>query len=276
MTTIRRNTLFASILGLLSPVLYADDFWTSQSPDEVRLENRTDVSLSEINKAMSITMEEASSISYLTLKESSIVVDESSIFQFMADMEHGGPSGVAFVGTVNLTIDRPLVFEDALAGFMLGIDPVNALAGEQPAHLTLNLSKAFGSNLDWLSSENEQLGDLYSYTFFKCQFFTTTPNSEFTVLLDGNGVGAKYGDYTYVGYLRDASQLQEGQIAILPNVTLTSGVENVQDNWPGMTLALVAKPQVGSNAPDLNLPEPTTGTLSLLALAGLAARRRRK
>ena len=63
--------------------------------------------------------------------------------------------------------------------------------------------------------------------------------------------------YTYVGAVENTDELKDGEFGYI--YTNTDSVD---------TVALAVK--------GLSVPEPTTATLSLLALAGLAARRRRK
>ena len=79
-----------------------------------------------------------------------------------------------------------------------------------------------------------------------------------TILLNGAGYGETVSidglQFTYVGPKEDGYVFQAGEIGF-------TGY-----NQGSHKLSLVAKPT----------PEPTTGTLSLLALAALAARRRRK
>ena len=84
--------------------------------------------------------------------------------------------------------------------------------------------------------------------------------------------------YTNIGFLEDVydeeynlvasavDSLEDGQVAMVIRQLSTDLNE---DAWNGMALSIVA-----FNAK--SVPEPATGTLSLLALAGLCARRRRK
>ena len=92
-----------------------------------------------------------------------------------------------------------------------------------------------------------------------CFFFGTSPSNT-TLTLNGavagetvvlNGV-----EFTYVGPKADDYVFQTGEI----------GFTGYEDGSHNLSLVANGKPT----------PEPTTGTLSLLALAGLCARRRRK
>lgn len=73
--------------------------------------------------------------------------------------------------------------------------------------------------------------------------------------------------YTNVGVIWKEAQLLQNQIAIL----YKPGAISEDQEWGGAGFYVVA---LGDNY--VPVPEPTTGSLSLLALAGLCARRRRK
>lgn len=75
----------------------------------------------------------------------------------------------------------------------------------------------------------------------------------------------EYHKYTNMGIVWEAGQLQKNQIALL---YVPGGIG---EQWGGGGFNVLA---LGENY--IPVPEPATGTLSLLALAGLAARRRRK
>ena len=77
-----------------------------------------------------------------------------------------------------------------------------------------------------------------------------------TVTLVGTSQKASF---TYVGRKTGLDEIQEGEIAWL-------------NKWNTTSLNLIAK----LNGAPIPVPEPTTGTLGLLALSALAARRRRK
>ena len=95
-----------------------------------------------------------------------------------------------------------------------------------------------------LCSATRSLGDYYDLQF---QFFGKGANN--TVQLGDSEV-------KFMGVVASKDALQTNEVGLV---------------WAGKDISLVGK--VEAPAP---VPEPTTGTLSLLALAGLCARRRRK
>lgn len=106
----------------------------------------------------------------------------------------------------------------------------------------------FNASYDMASTGSTTL----SYTLIdNAAFYSYTPS---TSNITGNisVTGLNNETLSYIGVITDISTLHEGESALLVN---------------GGTISLVASSVV---------PEPTTATLSLLALAGLAVRRRRK
>ena len=98
----------------------------------------------------------------------------------------------------------------------------------------------------------------------------TTSNAMWNVTNNLTVTATGLDGYTYVGYVKDTTTLQKGQYGY---TKLLSDDEN-QGAADG--IALVFKAAAPVEPPTPAVPEPTTATLSLLALAGLAARRRRK
>lgn len=209
----------------------------------------------------------------LYVGDSIIRIDQDSIYQVSGYTEgegQGGPSSITFGQNVTLLYDTPLTFRDELVGFSLGEAVYND--GEwsiEPGSLTVNLTEAFIHGLDWQPDVD---AGVYSHLIMQCSFFENYSGAP-TVLLNGLGAGRVVAGFEYKGYVGGLDALEDGQIGVVAIREQTQWVAGTQD-WPGMSLVLVAKSNVG--APDLPTPEPTTGTLSLLALAGLAARRRRK
>ncbi|MBR5888262.1 MAG: PEP-CTERM sorting domain-containing protein [Akkermansia sp.] len=86
----------------------------------------------------------------------------------------------------------------------------------------------------------------------------------FSVLYDDGSIVSIYGQNTAYKYSNDGIAYVTYDSDVLATPTITTGTD-----WTRESL-------IAANESALQIPEPTTATLSLLALAGLAARRRRK
>ena len=136
--------------------------------------------------------------------------------------------------------------------------------GDLQGDLTLDVSE---EALDAWFKESPDHTHLMEFVLVDtCMFNNTNGDVYCTFAGIEEGQSYKYGDETYenVGIITDEELLKPGQIALL--FRPQEGSE-----WGHGSFSLVA---VGSQYEPV--PEPATGTLSLLALAGLAARRRRK
>ena len=262
----------ATLLGTLSAALSSASANVTVDQKEYDLalvQDQHDFSLSELKEALMTTMKEHSGIGFLAFDNVSFSVDDVTIAQNYDD-EYGGPAGVAFTGDVYLNFNKTLTFADDKVGFMLGFDV--ASTGHTKSHLTIDLQRGFLDGMEW---NKDTVSDMYFYTFFQCQYFSNSGSPlDFDVRLNGQEAGVFIDGYKYVGYVKDPGDVQNGEIAVIPLSTTSTGYDGLMPGWNGQALSLVAKPQVGWDAP--SVPEPTTGTLSLLALAGLCARRRRK
>lgn len=249
----------------------ADVTIVQESFDIALIQNQQNFTLSEVKEKLMESMPQHGGLLFLAFDNVEFSVNESTIAQIYSDAGEGGPLGVAFTGNVSLNFNTPLSFEDDMVGFMLGFDL--ASTGHTNSHLSINLQNSFLNGIEW---GKDELSNMYYYTFFKCQYFNNSGSPlDFDVRINGRGIGATIDGYEYVGYVQDPSKVQNGQIAVIPVSSESEGWDGLMPGWSGQALSLVAKPQVGRDAPDL-VPEPTTGTLSLLALAALAARRRKK
>ena len=251
--------------------VFADVTIEQNAYDNAVVRDQHEFTLSELKQQLMVTMKQYQGLGYLTFDNVSLYVNDTSIFQSIGE-ERGGPFGVAFSGDVVLNFNEKLVFEDNTAGFMLAYDTSTAQYKE--AHLTIDLQSEFLKGLEW---GDDKVSEMYYYTFFKCQYFANMGDAalNFDVRLNGASKGTVIDGYTYIGYVTDPSLVKTGEIAVVPVSTKSEGWDGLMPGWNGQALSLVAKPQVGGNAPDI-VPEPATGSLSLLALAGLCARRRRK
>lgn len=138
----------------------------------------------------------------------------------------------------------------------------------------LNVSIAQVELKDWLEGE-KALDHMADFPLIKdAAIITHREGASLKLQLFGeqgdieHGGVFKYDDqhkYTNVGIVWEAGQLQKNQIALL---YVPGGI---MEEWGGGGFNVLA---LGENYTPV--PEPATGTLSLLALAGLAARRRRK
>ena len=123
----------------------------------------------------------------------------------------------------------------------------------------------------WLEKEVD-LSTRVSYVLLNdvAEIGTSTPEDVLKLTLfdaQGEVTNFEFDGQTYenVGIVFNAGDLKANQIALLYEQGAGSG------EWGGGALSLVV---LGDKY--IPVPEPATGTLSLLALAGLAARRRRK
>ena len=250
--------------------VFADVTIEQNAYDNAVVRDQHEFTLSELKQQLMVTMTQHQGLGYLTFDNVSLYVNDTSIFQSIGE-DRGGPFGVAFSGDVVLNFNEKLVFEDNTAGFMLAYD--TSTAHYKDAHLTIDLQSEFLKGLEW---GDDKVSEMYYYTFFKCQYFANMGDAalNFDVRLNGQKAGAFIDGYKYVGYVTDPGAVQNGEIAVIPLSTASTGYDGLMPGWNGQALSLVAKPQAGWDAP--SVPEPATGTLSLLALAGLAARRRRK
>ena len=171
----------------------------------------------------------------------------------------------SFTFTFTLTDDYSLEESGAVLGFYRGSDPGNdygynaiVLGGSDDA-LTLTVGRGKASN-----TVNDATGISADTTF------TFQDNYTFATTIQ-KGV-----EYTISFTLKEEPN-QWGGIAGLLTPVLTwgdSGSESGTQYNGGMNGD--AAFTVAVNSGTITIPEPTTATLSLLALAGLAARRRRK
>lgn len=272
----KTTTIVLSVAFLLSSIASAEGLleWTyvdgvkeGRKDGSATLSGKKDVSLQDLRQEMKLALEDVGlGFNDLTVRDSSILMDDTALF--VSTEENGGPGLVSFMGNVTLNFTRPILIEDEGASFVVG----GSLHGttDPSAHLTINIASSFLTGLDWRAVGNDS--DIYLHRFMSCLFFQRL-DGVFDVTIAGQGKGAQVGGFNFVGYVADETQLKEGDLAVMALVNMTDGSSWAAEGWPGYSLALVGK---SSTMPSENLPEPTTGTLSLLALAGLAARRRRK
>lgn len=136
---------------------------------------------------------------------------------------------------------------------------------------TLNVAVSEDAIKSWLNKE-EDLSNRVSYPLLYdvAEIGTSTPEDVLELTLfnaQGEVKNFEFDGHSYenVGIVLDVGTLKANQIALLYEHGAGSG------EWGGGALSLVV---LGDKY--IQVPEPATGTLSLLALAGLAARRRRK
>ena len=109
---------------------------------------------------------------------------------------------------------------------------------------------------------------------------------DLTIILTGFGAGFDFSSITDQVVFDAGSWLGDelrGVIPVVTNSALNEGASAVENSAGAPTLTYTTTAASGDNVGTLvitigglNVPEPTTATLSLLALAALAARRRRK
>lgn len=136
--------------------------------------------------------------------------------------------------------------------------------GDQTGNLTLDVSK---EALDAWFKESPDHTHLMEFVLVDACMFNNTNGDVYCTFAGIQEEGTyEYGTEKFknVGIITDEKLLEPGQIALL--FRPQEGTE-----WGHGSFSLVA---VGSQYKPV--PEPATGTLSLVALAGLVARRRRK
>lgn len=146
-----------------------------------------------------------------------------------------------------------LVFDDT---YVLSVKNDSEFEG-----CTLNITSTASAAQHWIDSFAQDGGGMVTLA---PKFNQLGPGP---VSIEGIAVGntvtlvgtSQKASFTYVGRKTGLDEIQEGEIAWLNKYNTTS-------------LNLIAK----LNGAPIPVPEPTTGTLGLLALSALAARRRRK
>lgn len=132
-----------------------------------------------------------------------------------------------------------------------------------PGSLTFYCTNEIAENSKW-----RRKGEYIMEDLMLCQFFYDGEDygSELNFVFGTASFGDKdeYSGLTNVGFIASEKELEVGQVGLIARDIV---IEERQ--FEGMAFSVV-----GYNGPAV--PEPATGTLSLLALAGLAARRRRK
>ncbi len=181
--------------------------------------------------------------------------------------------------------------------FTLGADDAERFtlsAGELGSQVTLaTISLTERGNKDLESDRVLYITDSNNTYLGSSAVFTKTEGSDVAVFNFGDALTLNTGD-TYYAYMTTSGsvaswvagettvpggQYYSGQLAAsggsLTGTTATNwGLLNGQKNAASTTFAPVMSIVVNPVA-SANIPEPATATLSLLALAGLAARRRR-
>lgn len=183
--------------------------------------------------------------------------------------EMGGDLMLPYFGILQFVQAASLTYEDLLTVRHYGdTDGPMLYVGdyEHPdtkGDLTLTVTGAALNN--WFALYDDHSHLMEFPLIDACMFYGN--NGTVSCSFGGKEIGEtfEYGTETYknVGLVMDAGLLQPGQIALLYR---PEGA-----GWNFSTFSLVA---VGSKYDPV--PEPATGTLSLVALAGLVARRRRK
>lgn len=112
---------------------------------------------------------------------------------------------------------------------------------------------------------------LMTLSYFDTGHFQTDEDHRGLVFaIEGVEQGSSISGYTLMGLVDSADDLKDKEIGFVYQKGATEGWEEGDGTWEGSSLYMVAK-----GAKPVIVPEPATATLSLLALAGLCARRRR-
>lgn len=216
------------------------------------------LSLAQLNSDVSTLAEQTKEVETVRIEDCTITVDDVAF----------PPAWVEFFSGCELDFTGACTIEDGTAAVSVGayrtkVDNPTELLPIAGA-LTFKCTEGIAGNEKWQSKGEYIMEDL-----MLCQFFDDGKDlygSELNFVFGTASVGDvdAYSGLRNVGFIDSKEKLQVGQVGLIARDIFTEEREFV-----GMAVSVV-----GYNGPVV--PEPATGTLSLLALAGLAARRRRK
>lgn len=277
----KKTLLTLSLIGaLVTPSIAADDHsitvgcatWYEEGYEPFNMHDESDgftdsagvvvsfdknpLSLAQLNSDVSTLAVQTEDVETVRIEDCTITVDDV-VFP---------PAWVEFFSGCELDFTGACAIEDEIAAVSVGAQRAKVdnptllpIAGA----LTFKCTEGIAGNEKWQSK-----GDYITEDLLRCMYFD-----------DGTEYGSKlsfvFGDAEInqtdtnsglknVGFIDDKADLGIGEVGLL--------IQFVEEDERGFTGSVVSV--VGYNGPAA--PEPATGTLSLLALAGLATRRRRK
>lgn len=192
-----------------------------------------------------------------------IQINESSVMPAVGEIDFTGYCNLTFNDISTITGELPMIFVGA-PDISSGVDI--------PSKLTITFSD---DAISKVLSNSPDPSLLTEHTLISAYYFGSRPTNQVDFVFGDAKKGQKYsyngGEQVYLNMgIVPETELKPDSAALY----FKGGVwdPELHSAAGSFTVAFV-----GSNyTPTVNTPEPTTGTLSLLALAGLAARRRRK
>lgn len=279
----KKTLLTLSLIGaLVTPSIAADDHsitvgcatWYEEGYEPLNLHDESDgftdsagvvvsfaknpLSLAQLNSDVSTLVEQTDDVETVRIEDCTITVDDVAF----------PPAWVEFFSGCELDFTGEYAIEDGTAAVSVGayrmkVDNPTELLPIAGA-LTFKCTEGIAGNEKWQSKGEYIMEDL-----MLCQFFDDGKalyGSELNFVFGTASFGEvdEYSGLENVGFIASEEELKVGQVGLIARDIV---IEERQ--FEGIAVSVV-----GYNGPAA--PEPATGTLSLLALAGLAARRRRK
>lgn len=263
----KKHILVAILLSSLMSNAYGDEERYRIEDEQITIFG--DCTLSEINGWLEQAKKDEIYVQFIEITSLekaqdviTVTVDEYAKLPDVGIMYFTGDCNLLFNTLTTLQGGTPMVY-------------VGEFMGDVPANLTLTFTDDAINN----ALNGKDVSNLVQIPLVADSMFASYEDSNVSFTFGDAGQGQKYSytygegaeqvtqEYTNVGIIPPTEELERDTAALL----FEQGVWDPEQPFPTRTFIVAF---VGSSY--VPVPEPTTGTLSLLALAGLAARRRRK